>query len=760
MTREFSARRLGSTPANHRRARLVLRGVFVCGLAPSLTQAQLLDSVELDGRTIPVTTGAAAGYVPDSACRSCHASIAWTYEYVGMAKSFSKMHPQNIVEDFENNHFYHGPSRRHYEMSRRDGGVYQKQYELDAEGRPIHELEQRIDYVIGSGAHVRTYLYRTVGGELFQLPLSWYSQTRSWGMSPGYDKPSHFGMTRRVERECMFCHNAYPEVPVGSDRLDEPPWFPEMLPEGIGCQRCHGPGAEHVRTAATIGSSIRATRDTIVNPSRLPPRLRDDVCMQCHLQPMVDPPGFIRLLDRGIFSYRAGEPLSDYMLHLDYDEPVGNTERFEINHHPYRLFQSACYQRSDGRLGCLTCHDPHRKVPAAEAPAFYRGRCLSCHSRDACPTCRTSAAHEAEMATSITHDCVACHMPSRRPQDVIRVLMTDHRIQRNPPKDAFLAPLHEEEREVLKGPKPYRSDPALRPEARDLLLDLVTALHFAGPRLSSIESALAERQPPSTDGALYFVRLLTTASRHGDAVPVSARLAERVPDRSNVYRAWGDALWMEGDLEGAVAKFRRAVELSPASAHYRFLHGSVLLGTGRTLQAIGELEEAVRLRPHNTSARANLAEAYLSMGRTRDAAAQLRQGLAVTATDLEACMRLGELLLTLDDSAEAVRVLSHAQRGNPAHQGLSLTIACALVRHGDHAKALDAAASARRLGADDATCLVVTALAHLGLGDLDRARKDYSSARASFSRSSSASTIQQIMFDHAESAFAGVGADR
>ncbi|MBW3549201.1 MAG: hypothetical protein KY452_13855, partial [Actinobacteria bacterium] len=75
-------------------------------------------------------------------------------------------------------------------------------------------VEQPVDWVLGSGHTSRTYLYATPGGELYQLPLAWYSQDGGhWAMAPGFDRPDHVGLLRPVRRECMFCHNAYPDVP-------------------------------------------------------------------------------------------------------------------------------------------------------------------------------------------------------------------------------------------------------------------------------------------------------------------------------------------------------------------------------------------------------------------------------------------------------------------------------------------------------------------------------------------------------------------
>ncbi len=46
----------------------------------------------------------------------------------------------------------------------------------------------------------------------------------------------------------MFCHNGYPTIPAANQAPGSDPVFLGELPEGIDCQRCHGPGGEHVRT--------------------------------------------------------------------------------------------------------------------------------------------------------------------------------------------------------------------------------------------------------------------------------------------------------------------------------------------------------------------------------------------------------------------------------------------------------------------------------------------------------------------------------
>src|SRR5437867_2398930 len=232
------------------------------------------------------------------------------------------------------------------------------------------------------------------------------------GMSKAFYRPraDHQGVLRRVRHECLFCHNAYPEIAAETrDGFWRKQTLPTALPEGLGCQRCHGPGAEHAGLAlgSADGASVRAA---IVNPMRLDPQHRKDVCYECHMQPAValSP---IRRLGRDIYSFRPGQALSDYLLQLDIVDPaMPKSQRFEINHAPYRLEQSRCFRESGAKLFCLDCHDPHRGTKQV---------------RDVCQECHTSGEH-----TTAKTDCVSCHMPKRRTQDVVHVVMTDHKIQK------------------------------------------------------------------------------------------------------------------------------------------------------------------------------------------------------------------------------------------------------------------------------------------------------------------------------------------
>src|SRR5471030_3441391 len=109
-------------------------------------------------------------YVDAQLCARCHPKIARTYALTGMARSFYRVQPQNAEEDFtRGNPFYHQLSATWYAMLKRDGTYYQRRWRIGNSGREIHVQESRIDYVMGSGNHARTYLQRTGRGRCWNF---------------------------------------------------------------------------------------------------------------------------------------------------------------------------------------------------------------------------------------------------------------------------------------------------------------------------------------------------------------------------------------------------------------------------------------------------------------------------------------------------------------------------------------------------------------------------------------------------------------
>ncbi|HUQ90751.1 MAG TPA: tetratricopeptide repeat protein [Bryobacteraceae bacterium] len=501
------------------------------------------------------------------ACMSCHQAIVESYLKTGMGRSFFQLAESNRVEDFSRrNSFYHEPSKSRFTMTARSGRFFMKRE------HPNGTLEKQIHYALGSGNHARSYVNRTPQGRLLALPVSWYAEKGGyWEMAPGYDRPDHAGMRRKINYECFFCHNAYPKIPAVD--LDDPVYL-EPLPLGIDCARCHGPAEEHLRTPG---------RGTILNPRKLSTERQLEICMQCHLEPTSQPlPHALRRYDRAPFSFRPGEPLADFKVYFDHPANTAHSEKFEVVSAPYRLKKSACFLKSGGRMTCSTCHDAHRR----EA----KNSCVGCHAE----------AHNQEQ------DCAACHMAKRRPEDARRTTLTDHFIQRVPGK--------------ADGPElpPYKGPVmAYYPPEVDALYAAVAQVKD-GTNLERGIDQLRQFQKtfPRAKFGLELAEAYRNAGRAQEAIPLYEWALQKMPSLMAAWRGLGLSRYP------AVEPLLGGLKHSPADA---FL--LTLLGTARSNEA--DLRAAIAADPDLPEAYVNLGTILARKGQREQAAALFRKALAV-----------------------------------------------------------------------------------------------------------------------------------
>jgi predicted CXXCH cytochrome family protein len=291
-----------------------------------------------------------------------------------------------------------------YSIDRRGGRLFHMEARGDGSDDAHPRTEAEVRYVIGSGTRGYAFLVEREGN-LFQSPIAWYSQGLKWDLAPDY-RMHNWHFDRVITQGCLFCHtNRFDQV--GGKR----PIFHGLT---IGCERCHGPGELHVRRP----ESINGKDLTIVNPADLEPvALRENVCEQCHFQ------GRERsvLPGRSMFDYRPGLPLEAF-LRISSGR-LDPTLRHAAVGHVEQIRESRCYRDSRGKLGCISCHDPHRLPEPAARAAYYRGRCLECHVDRGC-----SLPRDARLTNNVQDDCSACHMPRMRTTNIAHTALTNHTI--------------------------------------------------------------------------------------------------------------------------------------------------------------------------------------------------------------------------------------------------------------------------------------------------------------------------------------------
>jgi len=621
--------------------------------------------------------GADAGYVSSELCAECHREIWDTYRRTGMGRSFARIREAAAIEDYEaKNTYYHKASDRYYTMYRKDGKVYQRRHQIGFDGKEANVVEKEINFVLGSGNHSRSYLHQGPDGRLSELPVGWYAENKGyWAMNPGYDRPDQEDFRRQITYQCMFCHNGYPQIDEGADAAGTAPIFRGSVPSGIDCQRCHGPGRAHIQAMQTG----KTPEGTIVNPARLSRERQLELCMQCHLETTsFRLPSAITRYTRGIFSYRPGEPLADYVLHFDQAPKSGHNDKFEIAHAAYRLRQSACFQKSNPSMLCTTCHNPH-DIPRGETAArHYTAVCVRCHAE---VVQKLVASHR----HTASQDCTGCHMPKRRTDDVVHVVMTDHYIQRRTPARNLLAPLAEKietDDNSYRGPVDLYYPQSLQDGAQQELY-LAVAQVRQGANLTEgttrLEAAIQKYHP--AEGEFYF-ELAEAYRKSGmpeKAIDMFDQTIRRKPGFWPAVQGLGATLARSGRLPQAKETLLKASAMMPENASVLNDLGLVYIGTGETREAVEVLQKASRIDPDYPDTFNNLGGALLRLGDRAGAESAFRTAIQAQPDFAEAHRNLANLLSGGGNFAEAQYHFRKAVQSNPndavAHYEYGLALA-------------------------------------------------------------------------------------
>jgi len=337
----------------------------------------------------------------------------------------------------------------------------------------------------------------------------------------------------------------------------------------------------------------------IVDPSRLTPYLADNICMACHQT------GDVRVLKPGkkFQDIRPGHPLDEWLSILMVPPTPQSPPSEDHVEHYYSMTLSKCYRATQGKLTCITCHDPHVEPSREEAPAYFAAKCLTCHTNQSC-----KLSLEARMQQQPANDCIGCHMPKRNIQVISHSTATNHRIVARP-GEAFPDVTYNQTTPSL--PDLVRLNPAQEPGSTSQVdsLPAITLLRAYGE--------LAENRPQ------YVAAYLRVLSE----------LEKTQPDDALVQAALGRRDLKNNEYQLAAKHLRLALQSpSPEATTYADL-ADALVHLGQTGEALPLVEKAVDLDPYNPVVRKMLVVRLIAEKQYTKAHQALEQYLEIFPQD-------------------------------------------------------------------------------------------------------------------------------
>ncbi|MBO9571788.1 MAG: hypothetical protein J7497_06200 [Chitinophagaceae bacterium] len=329
-------------------------------------------------------------YTGSEKCASCHKDI---YEQHLKTNHYLTSLPateKNIKGSFKKgkNIFHYNPDL-YIEMKKTDSGLRQVVYYHNEE-----KISLPFDITMGSGNKGQSFIYWNKNS-LFQLPLTYFTDAGRWANSPGF--PAKVQYERPITSRCLECHTTFAEVVVpGGMRPDL--YDRNKIILGIGCEKCHGPGAAHV--AFHEANPLDTAAKFIVNPSSLSRQQNIDICALCH--------GGRKEKTKPSFSFTPGDTLS----HFFADNAVTSFGEADVHGNQLALLQSSKCFKMSGTMTCGTCHDPH--VNERGMLKSFSQKCMSCHN-----TPHKNISGNRLAVKEINNNCIDCHMPAKPSANIV-----------------------------------------------------------------------------------------------------------------------------------------------------------------------------------------------------------------------------------------------------------------------------------------------------------------------------------------------------
>lgn len=628
-----------------------------------------------------------ATYVGINTCRLCHQDIYNSFIKTGMGKSFDIATRRKSSADFSKALIYDKYSDFYYRAFWDRDSLQFMEFRLQRADTVFKRVE-RVNYIIGSGQHTNSHI-QNVNGYFNQMPMTFYTQKHQWDLPPGFENGMNSHFSRKIGLECMSCHNAYPDFVLGSENKFN------SVPEGINCERCHGPGSIHVAQRRS-GSKVDTSKyidHSIVNPAKLPIDAQFDICQRCHLQ------GNAVLKEgKSFYDFRPGMKLSNYItVFLPKYEHAD--DEFIMASHADRLKQSQCFIKSLEKaknsaetlkpykeaMTCVTCHNPHVSVRETNKEVF-NDACRSCHGKPENKTCSDPKVVKIILATSDTRhplknaNCVSCHMPPSGAIDIPHVSVHDHYIRK---------PVTKKDKEAIKKfiglYAINEKNPSKIVKARAYLNQyekfdrkpayLDSAQFYLGPGKANVEQTIRPLLQ------LHFIQqnyaqVIADVRTAGEDNLYNAVLVKKSYSNDDAWAAYhiAEAYNNTGNLPAAIKWFKKAVQLAPYYMEFKNKLGTAYASNRQLAEADKEFTELLKEYPKHVSALTNLGYIRLVQGNVAECEQLYNRALKLDPDYEPLLMNLAGLYMKRNDKPNLVAVLKHIVSKNPRNQQAKMAL--------------------------------------------------------------------------------------
>ena len=564
-----------------------------------------------------------AKYVGINTCKLCHQNIYDTYIKTGMGKSFDIATKAKSAGDYKHAVIYDKFADFYYKAFWEKDSLQFLEYRLKGKDTVFKRLET-VNFIIGSGQHTNSHI-QSINGYLNQMPMTFYSQKQKWDLPPGFENGFNTRFTRKIGLECMSCHNNYPEFVLGSENKFT------AVPEGINCERCHGPGSIHVAERQT-GTKIDTSKYidySIVNPSKLSIDAQFDICQRCHLQ------GNTVLKEgKSFYDFKPGMKLSNYMT-VFLPKYKNADDEFIMASHADRLKQSQCFIKSIEKstlnktnklkpykdaMTCVTCHNPHISVKETNANVF-NDACNSCHNSNGKSKLTCSDKAVIKNAKLKIQNCVGCHMPKSGSIDIPHVTVHDHYIRK---------PITKKDKQALKefiglyavnekNPSNYTKAKAYlnqyeKFDQKAYYLD--SAAHYLKTTTEADLKTNINLLVQLEFTKKNYIQIIAYANKLSDTYLLKTKLKTKSFSNEHAWTSYriAESFYNSGNKERALLYFKKAVELAPFGLDFKNKLATVLASNGLVVDAEKQYQEILNEYPKHVSALTNFGYIKLMKG--------------------------------------------------------------------------------------------------------------------------------------------------